>query len=282
MNLIHRGLIIHYLTDMSSVNQTTTMQTETRFQQLVKQHELSKTVADQLQQVLTTCEIVLLCDDSSSMSTPIAEEGKDAFAPKTSTRWLELKKLAAAIIDISTAVNPNGLDLYFLNRPKHTGINNLAGLQSIFSSPPEGNTNISRQLNQIWADKKNILGNRQLLIVAITDGEPSEGRSALFSTLQNLTNKGNVHVSFAECTDQEEDMEYLDAWDGQLRNFDNNDFYAAEKARVKAVNGPGFKFTYEDYMIKILLATFIKSYFNLDQGGRIGFRPGNNNCCLLL
>lgn len=43
-----------------------------KFAQLVKNHELSPTVAAQLKEVLYTCKIVLLCDDSSSMNQSIA------------------------------------------------------------------------------------------------------------------------------------------------------------------------------------------------------------------
>jgi len=89
-----------------------------RFEQLVKQKELSVGTATQLKDILSMCEIVLLCDDSDSMAQPIAEEGTDPFAPKRSTRWLELKKLSATIIEFVTAINVNGLDIYFLNREK--------------------------------------------------------------------------------------------------------------------------------------------------------------------
>src|SRR5581483_596881 len=207
---------------------------------------------------------VLLCDDSSSMSSPILEEGKDPFAIKKSTRWLELKKLAAVLIEIVTAINPSGFDLYFLNREKHCNVNNMTGLQSIFAIPPKGDTQITRTINQIYGDKKDVIVDRQLLIIVITDGEPNDGtkyaRSNLFNTLKNLTDKGNIHISFAECTDQEEDMEYLDQWDNKLKNFD-----------------------YTDYVIKILLATFIKSYFNLDQNCANRYNNNKNDyCCIII
>ena len=80
-----------------------------------------------------------------------------------------------------------------------------------------------------------------------------------------MSKSKNVHVSFAECTDQEDDMAYLDQWDGQIPNFDNTDDYREELARVKAVQGPQFKFDYTDYVVKILLATFVRWYFLLYQ-----------------
>ena len=64
---------------------------------------------------------------------------------------------------------------------------------------------------------------RQLLIVTITDGEPAgnprETRENLRQVLMNITSNGRTHVSFAECSDQAEDMEYLDAWDGVIPKY---------------------------------------------------------------
>jgi len=242
-----------------------------KFDLLVKQRELNPKVADQLKDILSTCEVVLLCDDSDSMSLTIAEEGTDPFAPRNSTRWLELKKLAAVIIQFVTAVNDSGLDLYFLNRQKVCNINSLAGLQNIFNVPPNGGTNLTNSLMEIYEDKKHVTKHKKLLIVVITDGEPTDGtgnaRDNLYRAINYIVSNShdNTHISFAECTDNAEDMEYLDRWDGLLRNFDNTDDYREELMRVKSIQGMQFKFDYTDYVIKILLATFVRWYFNLDQ-----------------
>lgn len=236
----------------------------TRFNQLVTQNELQPHVANQLYTVLSSCDIVLLCDDSDSMNKSIAEEGTDPFAPKRSTRWTELKKLASIIIEFVTAINPAGLDIYFLNRPKICGVTNTAGLQAAFSTPPCGGTPLNSAINHIYHEKAYLPITRSLLIVVITDGEPTDAtRDQLYYTLVNK--RDNVHVSFAETTDNAEDCEYLDAWDGRIKNFDNTDDYREELARVKQIQGPQFKFDFTDYVIKILLATFVRWYFNLDQ-----------------
>lgn len=238
-----------------------------RFDQLVKQRELNPTTASNLKHVLTMCDIVLLCDDSDSMSNPIAEEGTDPFAPKRSTRWLELKKLASVIIEFVTATNQDGLDIYFLNRDKLQNVNTTAGLQSVFSQAPSGGTPLVSKLRQIYHEKVCRLSpDKKLLIIVITDGEPTDGsRADLQEVLMNIASRGDVHVSFAECTDNADDMEYLDQWDGLIKNFDNTDDYREELMRVRMAQGPQFKFDYTDYVIKILLATFIRWYFNLDQ-----------------
>lgn len=242
-----------------------------RFDLLVKQNELTPLVASQLREVLSTCEIVLLCDDSSSMKGSISEPG----STKKTTRWLELKKLASVIIEFVTAINPNGLDIYFLNRPTLRNVVDMNGLQSTFANPPSGGTPLIGTLRTIFNEKSYLPVNRQLLVVVITDGEPSDGS---FNDLFNVLyyKPYNVHVSFAECTDNAANMEYLDEWDNLIPNFDNTDDYREELARVKAAQGQNFKFDYTDYVIKILLATFIRSYFNLDQGSNC------RDCCTLV
>lgn len=253
------------------------------FQALVERYELKPHVSKNLYEVLTKCKIVLLCDDSSSMNSKIVEPNGDPFANNTKTRWLELKKLAAVMIEIITSTNPEGLDIHFLNRDSKLNVTTMDGLQALFAHPPKGSTPLVSALGKIYNQYINYLDNKQLLIVVITDGEPTDGtRRQLFNRLTNITQNGNIHISFAECTDKEEDMEYLDQWDGKIRNFDNTDDYREELERVKRVNGNNFKFDYTDYVIKILLATFVKWYYNLDQVNGSIYRGNNQGCCMIL
>lgn len=175
-----------------------------KFELLVKQRELNPNIANQLRDVLSTCEIVLLCDDSDSMSLNIAEEGLDPFATRNSTRWLELKKLTAIIIQFVTSMNDDGLDIYFLNREKICNVKSINGLQNVFNILPQGSTNISNTLMQIYEDKKYILNYKKLLIVVITDGEPTDNtpnpRMTLFNTIKYIVSNSNnnVHVSYRQ------------------------------------------------------------------------------------
>jgi len=258
-----------------------------KFEVLVKQHELNEIVTRQLYEVLNMCEVVLVCDDSSSMGAAIVEDNNPGA--KKVTRWLELKKLASVVIEFVTSINSDGLDLYFLNRGVYPGIKDMTGLQALFESGPNGNTPLLGTLKKIYRDKAGIT--KQLLIIVVTDGEPSDGSlEQLSSVLKNK--EDNVHISFAECTDNEEAMAFLDNLDTRIPNFDNTDDYREEQRRVKLAQGPLFKFDYTDYVIKILLATFVKWYFNLDQqqvnGNRASNRQqlnssnSNNGCCTIL
>ena len=151
-------------------------------------------MAKQLKEVLSMCKVVLLCDDSGSMANIISEEGTDPFAPKKSTRWLELKKLAADIIEFVTATNNDGLEIYFMNRAEILNVKDMFGLQTVFSSDPSGGTPLIGSLDKIYKKYSNTLNsNQSLLIVVITDGELADGdRNDLFDKLQYVTQNGRV------------------------------------------------------------------------------------------
>ena len=234
----------------------------TAFNSLVRRYELSPLVSSQLLEVLRHREIVLLCDDSSSMLNTVVEEGNDPFASNNSTRWQLLKRIAASIIDFVASTTHHGLDLYFLKRPTVRNVTSAQGLQAVFQQPPdEMGTPLISALRRVYDEKR---GHRGLLIVVITDGEPNDGsRDDLRRTL--LAKPSDCHVSFAEATDNEDDMQYLDAMKGTIPLFDNTDIYRLECQRVKNLQGLQFKFDWTDYVIKILLATFIPQYWNVDQ-----------------
>jgi len=240
-----------------------------RFAQLCKSHEMPPQVADQLAKVLATCEIVMLCDDSGSMGTTISEAGTG----KSTTRWLELKRFAAVVIDYVTSINENGMDLYFLNRGVVRGVKGLQGLQEVFSKDPGGGTPLCGALDAIYKDKASLITpQRQLLCIVVTDGEPSDGSTEQLCNAIRRKPQG-CHLSFAECTDRPEDMDYLDELDRSIPNFDNTDDYREEAIKVKRRMGQNFKFDFNDYVIKVLLATFYKQYWGLDQPA---------GCCTIL
>lgn len=255
-----------------------------RAQAMFKKKEMNDFFRDRLLTYIPNTKVVLLCDDSSSMTQTILSEGADPFAPitaATKTRWSELKRLAAEIITIVTSLNNNGIDLHFLHREKLTGVTTPAGLQAKFLElPHEETTPLVATLEKVYNENVPFLNKGQkLLIICICDGEPRgspvETREGLKASLLNITRSGQVHVAFSEATDSEEDCEYLDSFDGIIPNFDNNDFCEMEIARVKRIQGVNFKFDYSDYVAKILLGTFDRWCYLLDQSKISDVRGAN-------
>ncbi|AYV86673.1 MAG: hypothetical protein Sylvanvirus6_14 [Sylvanvirus sp.] len=243
------------------------------FDNLVQRREIPTQMSLDLLKYIPQCKVVLLCDDSASMSNSIASEGKGAFLAKSTTRWLELQQLAFILIEFVTALCPDGMDIHFLNRNGIANARNVTDMAPLFTSQPDGSTPLYAALQKAFQTK--VASGQLLLVLVICDGESSDStHSELLSLLQSKPR--HIHVSFVECTDDEESMEWLDRFDNIVQNFDNTDDYREEAARVLALQGPNFKFTRNDYVAKILLATFLRTYFNLDQRN-VGNSYTNNN-----
>ena len=192
-----------------------------RFAQFVAFREIRPAMADDLFGVLTTSRVVLLLDDSGSMNTSVSDPNRP-MAPPT-TRWAELLRLAACVVDIVTSTTPAGCDCYFLNRPPVLGATSPEALAPAFNfAPPQGGTPLIGTLSRIFgAYQAEAEAGRRVIVVVITDGEPSDGSpDNLFALLR--ARHQNVHISLAECNDNEEEMSWLDGWDQRLVNFDNS------------------------------------------------------------
>lgn len=82
---------------------------DSRKKQLIEnfsQHfELPSELANRIG-ILEKYDLVVLCDDSGSMNTPIHGT--------TTNRWDELRQMLSIIIDVYAAFDSNGVDVYFL------------------------------------------------------------------------------------------------------------------------------------------------------------------------
>ena len=66
------------------------------------------------------------------MNTQVNVPGA-SYGSGSLTRWQELNIIAAALVEAVCAVNPNGLDVYFLNRPGVYGVEHPNEVATIFS-----------------------------------------------------------------------------------------------------------------------------------------------------
>ena len=69
------------------------------------EHKIAPCIQEDLS-ILENYEIVIICDDSSSMLTP-TENG---------TRWTELKAAVEIIVQFGGILDEDGVDIWFLNR----------------------------------------------------------------------------------------------------------------------------------------------------------------------
>lgn len=86
------------------------------FKSIAARYEISDYFALKLRQ-LEGFEIVLICDDSGSMSTPVRPGMSDKATPEAiraaafqpaSTRWQELKQSVGIIVDLAAVMDKDG------------------------------------------------------------------------------------------------------------------------------------------------------------------------------
>ena len=284
-----------------------------RFDDLVARLELRPDMADDLFGVLSTTTVVLLLDDSGSMATRVADPLSAPFARGgPATRWSELEMFTVTAVDIITATSPGGVDVYFLDRPGMSGVTSAQQLAPAFATGPRGGTPIIGALSRIFRQYAALAATRRVLVVVITDGEPSDGTTRQLFNVLATQRHPNIHVSLAEMSDDEATMRFLDGWDQQLLQFDNSDDYRMEARRVRQQKGYSYKFrsgegrggggwgggggavcvrvfararrtpdcpptppSYNDYVVKVLLGSLMRKYFMLDGGGALQM----DDCC---
>ncbi|KAJ3044286.1 hypothetical protein HDV00_002606 [Rhizophlyctis rosea] len=260
-----------------------------RFRNLVQQHEISLPMARKLR-ALEAFDIVVIADDSGSMTSPCTVPGQDPFAPRI-TRWDELKSVIKTVVDIGTTLDDDGIDLYFLNRPHIHNVTSADQVARAFANPPHGYTPIARTLRQVLRDKAGLgvgENTKKLLIVIATDGEPTDevgtvDKATLYNVLMYERRPiQNIHVAFVACTDDDATMAYLNEWDNIIQNLDVVDDYYSERSEILRVQGPSFPFSRGDWVCKILLGSIDPEIDALDEvpgvfsgGGTI--RRGSSN-----
>ncbi len=73
-------------------------------------------------------------------------------------------------MDIASVVDPNGVDVYFLNREPMLNVTNGNYIRQAFNIPPQGLTPLVPALRRIIAAKASQTYNKKLLILIATDG----------------------------------------------------------------------------------------------------------------
>lgn len=246
-----------------------------KFRDFIMKYEISNDFAIKLRQ-LEGFDVVIICDDSSSMNTVVTTPNTKNFM-NLPTRWDEMKTIIKIIMEATMLLDDDGIDIYFLNRECQKNVTNLSVIDNLFNIKPNGYTPIVETFKKVLEDKHNVLSEKKLLIILATDGEPTDrsGRTEdfrgvseidnLFNTLNKLRNpRERIFTTIVACTDDDTVMNYLDNWDKKLFNFDLVDDYYSEKERIINAQGNNFRFSYGDYIVKILLGSVDKSIGAID------------------
>ncbi|CAF0967654.1 unnamed protein product [Rotaria sp. Silwood1] len=228
-----------------------------KFDEFINRYEINPSFAEKLYG-LRGCEIVFICDDSGSMSAPVGEVTNPR--EKQRTRWDELKQTVSIVVDLASVLDPDGVDVYFLNREPMLHVRSGSELENIFAMEPE-----------VLKDKRNHIYERKLLILIATDGIPTDDRERTdIHTLEHVlknerTPTNQIPVTIIACTDDQECIGYLNNWDKKIPNLDVVDDYRTERNEVQAYRGKHFPFSFGDYIVKILMGSIDSWFDNWDE-----------------
>ena len=93
---------------------------------------------------------------------------------KTTTRWDELCHTLSIVVDVASALDRTGVDIYFLNRAPMLGITDSSQVKQAFQYPPQGYTPIAKTLNMVMSANRDKIIEKNCLLVLATDGEPTD------------------------------------------------------------------------------------------------------------
>mgnify|MGYP001032837984 FL=1 len=204
---------------------------------------------------LQNYEIVIVCDDSGSMLTPIDDTRR--------TRWDELRDIVKIILKIGVVFDTNGVDVYFLNREPILRVKDPQMIDQTFENPPRGYAPMVPLLTSIFQSSLAQRGrDKKLLVFIVTDGEPTDDHGnpnveELKNIMTNIRNAETTYVSFLICTDDAACVEYLNEWDRQMIHVDVTDNFHVERKKVRRYSGQDYRFSHGDYIIKALAGSIV-------------------------
>jgi hypothetical protein len=266
--------------------------TECRIYQLKMEHEFNPEI---IKRIYGLCgiEVVIIADNSGSMSHKF-RNGINAGK----SRWSVLKKFIETGIYICTAVDESGPDIYFLNNDRSSPLYNVTDsnqISTVFDAPPSGYTPLSDTFRNVLEEKKSTIREKGLLILFVTDGQPTtrDGSTSVTYRNRNGTTEfisaieefkrvltyerasyetagssgpaGKVFVTMMACTDVVGDLEYMQKWDNEIPNLDVIGDYESEKNDILKVQGPSFSYSESDHMLKALLGSSDPWFDGLDE-----------------
>ena len=235
--------------------------------QLLQRHKITICEANDLV-ALQDYEIVFIADDSGSMTLSSVPTNQRQLGVASPSRWDELTGTIGMVVDVATCFDPDGVDVFFLNRASVTGVKSRDDpkLTQAMSQPPYGTTPLTETLQQAMVQYAR--SERPVLFIIATDGEPNGGHSAF----RNLVTQGvKKHFGSATfkyqilaCTDDESAIGWLNRFDQEFQEVDVMDDYFSEKQQViRAGRCPVF--TRGDWIMKALLGPVSSKFDNWDE-----------------
>ncbi|CAF0876442.1 unnamed protein product [Adineta steineri] len=255
-----------------------------KFQYLVNRYEINREFATRLR-ALEGYEIVFIVD--GDLSSPY---------DRNPTRWDELRQTVSIVVDIASVFDPDGVDIFFLNREPMRHVKHSDELIPIFAVPPAGPTPIVRVLRYVLREKQLEIQERKLLLLIATDGVPTNEqgqqdiKSLEYALRYDRKPTNRVPVTIIACTDDGDCIGYLNDWDKKIPNLDVADDYRSERKEILKAQGKDFPFSFGDYVVKVLMGAVDDWFDTLDErrvtsrtgSGRQSSKGKKNKSCSIL
>jgi hypothetical protein len=173
-------------------------------------------------------------------------------------------------INFGAAFDSNGVDVYFLNRPKVMNIRSGNQLDNVFAREPTDYdlTPLSQKVSLILNEKRGAFLAGNCVLVIATDGAPmsSDGTDSVSNFTQVLRDRhrtvgsqsaAQLPITIRACTNDQSAVGYLNKLDNDTKLYiDVVDDYASESLEIRTQQGREFGFSYGDYILKTLMASF--------------------------
>lgn len=234
----------------------------TRLSELARRYELSGGAVCKLR-MLEDYDIVVIADDSGSMSQNAHTVSPDNPFAKVPSRWDELRQRVGDIIDFATTLDKDGIDIYFLNRGKATNVTSREQVVNLFAEAPYGSTPLLGTYQQVLKDKLSNKETKTLILIA-TDGEPNE-KDKFIRFIVNRSEPHRCATSILACTDNDIEVAWLNQLDKSTPYLDVTDDYESEKAEVMRAQQGEVDFKKGDHLVKALLGAIDDTYGSLDK-----------------
>lgn len=221
------------------------------FNYLIHKYEINLSYAHKLQK-LQDFKIVFIFDDSGSMNTSLDDSPLNGNNLIKAKRWDELQHFSTIAIEICSLFDRCGCDVYFLNKGLVKNVATSHQLINYFIVGPGGSTPLTETFNKVVQDNLETIKEKKLLILIVTDGEPTANGQidiAGFKKCLNNRNTEKIFVGIIACTDDKKSMKYLNKWDKKIKNLDVVDDFRTEKKQIKGY------FSYGDYVVKSLVGS---------------------------
>lgn len=216
-------------------------------------------------------DIVIIVDDSSSMNIT-AHPAKSAYE-KAPSRWEELCYRIEEIVEIATCIDPDGIDLYFLNSDPIKNVTDPSVVRNIFfhTKRPNGYTPLTACYEHVLQDKN--IDERPILIIIATDGEPNRQNYdgtwvkdivGFERAVSKRKSPEKSPTTILACTDDQSQISWMNRLDNAP--FVNIlDDYQSEKQEILLKQGKDFHFTGGDYIVAAMLGCIDPIYDGLDE-----------------